>query len=111
MRPVHIGAKYPSHSITDEQAYRDFMRDAFAADDEYDSIRHALRQAIAEDLTPRQLECVKMYYVDKMTQWQIAAQIGTCTSTVNRHLQAAKRNLKNAVKYSSKWLLKMQEND
>ena len=65
--------------------------------------------AIRDELTPRQMELVKLYYVDQHTMQEIADMLEVCPSTVCRTLQTARRNLKRCLKYGGTRLLHAEE--
>ena len=53
-----------------------------------------MQKAMSFYLTPRQQECMMMYYFEQKTVMQIGEEIGVDKSTVSRHLQAAMKKLK-----------------
>lgn len=57
-------------------------------------LRRVLRTGIDHCLTPRQRTVVRLYYYENMTMPQIAAELSVNTSTVSRHLKAARIRLK-----------------
>ncbi len=59
-----------------------------------------LRVALSQELTDRQLECVRLYFYEGLTEEQTARRLGLTKSTVCRHLQKAKRRLEKAVSYA-----------
>lgn len=59
-----------------------------------------LRRAIREELTPRQRQCVELYFFGELTEEQVGRELGVEKSTVCRHLQKAKRRLAQAVSYA-----------
>lgn len=48
------------------------------------------------DLTVMERKILKMYYVDEMSDQQIADRLGTCRATINRRRNKVKRNLRTA---------------
>ncbi len=59
-----------------------------------------LREAIEEELTERQRECVKLYFFDGLREHEIGEMLGVNKSTVSRHIKKAKARLRLCVKYS-----------
>ncbi len=59
-----------------------------------------LREAIGQELTGRQKECVLLYFFEGLTEEEAGKRLGVSKSTVCRHLQRAKRRLKRAVMYA-----------
>ena len=65
-----------------------------------------LAAALREDLTARQAQMVRMYYIEQHTMRDIAARLGVNPSTVSRTLKAARGKLKRCLKYISPALLR-----
>lgn len=61
----------------------------------------AVKQAVREELTARQTQCVVMRYSDGKNVKEIAAESGVCPSTVCKHLKKARARLKKVMKYYS----------
>lgn len=59
----------------------------------------ALRRAVRGELTPRQAECVRLYYGERATDREIAARLGVTTPTVSRHLGKARARLGRVLRY------------
>lgn len=59
----------------------------------------ALRLALERELTPRQRECVELYFYLGLTEEETGRRLGVSKSTVCRHLQKAKARLKRVVSY------------
>lgn len=58
-----------------------------------------LRVAIERELTPRQRECVELYYFQGLTMEAIGRQLGIGKATVCRHLQKGEARLQRALAY------------
>ncbi len=54
----------------------------------------ALQRVLSEDLTPRQGQLVYLYYFDRMSVKEIAAQLCRDKSTIYRTLRRANRRLR-----------------
>ena len=65
---------------------------------EVEEMKQNLHVAL-EDLTQRQLEVVKMYFWEGMTQEQIGEELGIKQKVVNLHLQRALSKLKNSKQF------------
>lgn len=63
-------------------------------------MQHHLRLAIKQELTPRQRECVTLYFFHQLTEAEIGRQLGVGKSTVCRHLQKAKKRLHRSLRYT-----------
>lgn len=63
-------------------------------------VQKLLRLAIERELTPRQRECVRLYFYDRLTEEEIGRSLGIGKSTVCRHLQKAKARLYSAMRYT-----------
>lgn len=84
----------------------DLMENMIAQFDEKDAgeedrsrLLRALNRAVSEELTPRQAQCVAMYYGDRIRQRDIALQLGVAPSTVCRHLKKARSRLAHVLRY------------
>ena len=64
-----------------------------------DKKKSFLFEAVVNDLTNRQRDCILMYYYDNMKMKDIAKKLSLSPSTVTRHIKAAKVKLKNIAKY------------
>ena len=84
------------------QMFRKLMKEV---ESPHSSIGAKTAQAIRDELTPRQRQMVKLYYIEQHTMQEIADMLQVYPSTVCRTLQTARRNLKNCLKYSGKRLL------
>ena len=58
-----------------------------------------LQMAVAQELTPRQQECVTLYYFQRLTMEEIGRQLGIGKATVCRHLQNSKKRLARVLAY------------
>lgn len=68
-----------------------------------------LSAALAEDLTERQAQMVKLYYLEQHSMQEIAALLGINVSTVSRTLKSARTRLRRCLRYSSRALLHPEE--
>lgn len=59
-----------------------------------------VRTALREDLTPRQSQMVRLYYIEQSTMPDIARRLGVNVSTVSRTLAAARVKLKRSLRYA-----------
>ena len=62
-------------------------------------IIEAVRQAMKEDLTSRQKECVSLYYLQGKTMKEIARMMEINTATVSRHLKKARIRLQRSLRF------------
>ena len=56
-------------------------------------MKKILFRALSNELTPRQRDCITMYYFKQMKMYEIAYALDLSPSTVTRHIKAAKRRL------------------
>ena len=68
-----------------------------------------LNAAIASDLTPRQMQLVRMYYVDQMLMSDIARTLGLDISTVSRTIKRGRERLRRSMRYGGRTLLHSAE--
>lgn len=66
---------------------------------EIHQMKNILSQAIVSELTPRQRDCITLYYYDGMKMKDIALMLSLSPSTVTRHIKASVKKLKNVAKY------------
>ncbi len=62
--------------------------------------KEVLRKALEQELTARQLQCVRLYFFEELTEEEVGLGLGISKSTVCRHLQRAKKRLSRAVSYA-----------
>ena len=91
-----------THYEDDNANQFDYARTGWisGADNSADILRmkRLLREAVKNSLTDRQKLCILAYCSGKK-QKEIAAELGLSPSTVNRHIMAAKRRLRNIAQY------------
>lgn len=54
----------------------------------------AVRKAMAQRLTPRQNDCLRLYYLRTRSQREIAALLGIHQTTVSQHIRYALKKLR-----------------
>ena len=94
------------------------MQTEFERETEYQSLRRLMRlteqtsptarligTALREDLTPRQAQMVRLYYLEQHNMREIGQMLGVNPSTVCRTLGAARKKLRRCLRYSSRALL------
>ncbi len=62
-------------------------------------MKKVLSAAIKCELTPRQRECIVMYFYDNKKMHDIAFELSLSKSTVSRHIKAGVKKLKNIANY------------
>ena len=65
-----------------------------------------LRRAMDEELTPRQLQMVTLYYLQEKKMSEIADELGVHISTVSRTISRGKARLRKCLRYGAKELLR-----
>lgn len=68
-------------------------------DNGHEQMLRVLKRAVRGELTPRQMQCVALYYVDEKSEKAIAAQLGITPPTVSKHLKKARIHLRRVMKY------------
>lgn len=92
-----------THKLSLEQMQRTFELGAAPGQDNRRALEKAtrlLQTAMEQELTPRQRECVQLYYFQQLTMEEVGRQLGIGKATVCRHLQKSKRRLGHALTYS-----------
>ena len=90
----------------------------YGRDTEYQSLRSLLRSseregmtaqmlalALKQELTPRQMQLVRMYYIEQRTMRDIAAILKINPSTVSRTLKSSREKLKRCLRYTNRVFL------
>ena len=72
----------------------------------YTRLLRDLTLAMQEDLTPRQRELTKLYYLEGMPMTQIAQRLDVSVSTVSRTLARARRRLYHCMRFGAEDLLR-----
>lgn len=89
-------------SITEKNenliTYSDFSSDS-TNDKDIFKMKKILHKAIKDELTDKQRYCVCQYYLQGRSMKSIASELHVNPSTVTRHIQSAKRRLRNVAKY------------
>lgn len=62
-------------------------------------MKKILSKAISSELTDLQKYCIVEHYLNEKTGKDIAKELGVNASTVSRHINAARRKLKNIASY------------
>lgn len=65
--------------------------------------------ALAEELTPRQQQMVRMYYIDQMLMQEIAERLGVNVSTVSRTIGRGRKRLRRCLRYGGRALMEALE--
>lgn len=87
---------------------------------EYESMRRLMRMSSAEgsptaglvaaalqsELTPRQAQLVRLYYIEQHNMREIGQLLGVNPSTVCRTLQTARKKLRRCLRYSNRAFLR-----
>ena len=94
----------------------------YGRDTEYQSLRSLLRSseregmtaqmlalALKQELTPRQMQLVRMYYIEQRTMRDIAAILKINPSTVSRTLKSSREKLKRCLRYTNRAFLHEDE--
>ena len=85
---------------------RQFLRQLDSSDNR---LHRLLAAAIEQELTPRQAQMVRMYFLEQHTMREIASTLGVYPSTVSRTLSAARTKLKRCLRFGAKALLDEDE--
>ena len=90
--------------------YQSYMRSLYGKDNTGSRKRliNNLRIAMIRELTGRQLEIMKLYYVDGLRMPHIARELGINKSTVSRTLSRGKSRLQRCLKYGAAELLEVR---
>lgn len=88
--------------------YRHYIESLYGEDNSASHRRLILnmRAAIASELTARQMELIRLYYLEGMTMEQAGRKLGIEKSTVSRTLLRGRARLKRCIKYGAVETLK-----
>lgn len=70
-----------------------------------------LNSALEEELTERQEQMVRLYFLEQHSMTEIAEMLGVNVSTVSRTLKIARDKLRRILRYGSRALLEAQDGD
>jgi|GEM_PF-1931378 len=87
-------------------AVEDFTVALLAEPEDATPLRQQLYTAIREELTPRQLEMIWLYYGKGITMDEVSRHLGVNKSTVSRTIRRGEARLSRCLKYGSARLLK-----
>lgn len=68
-------------------------------------LRRNVLMALEEDVTPRQRECMILYYGKRLNMRQIGELMGIDKSTVSRNIKRGERRLRRCLRYGAGQLL------
>lgn len=73
--------------------------------DELTRLTANLNRAIREEVSPKQWEAMRLYFVEQMKMTDIADYLGVNVSTVSRNIRRGKERLGKCLKYGARALL------
>ena len=76
---------------------------------ELGQLRRNLIRCMNEELTPRQREFLQLYYVQRMSQPQIARSLGLDASTVSKTIKRGEQRLLRCLRYGARRYLRAME--
>lgn len=69
------------------------------------TLKRNLTMALRQEVTPRQLECIRLYYAEGLNMGQIGRRLGVDKSTVSRNLRRGEANLRRCLRFGAAELL------
>lgn len=91
------------------QEYQDMRRFLKQLNRSDSRLHRLLASAIKQELTARQEQMVRMYFLEQHTMREIAGLLGVNVSTVSRTLGASRVKIKRCLRYGAKALLDDEE--
>lgn len=73
--------------------------------EQMERLRHNVTVALREDVTPRQRECMLLYYEKQLNMRQIGELMGIDKSTVSRTIKRGETRLRRCLRYGAGQLL------
>lgn len=68
-------------------------------------------RAMQEEVTPRQRQCMTLYYAQGLNMTEIGAQLGLDKSTVSRNIKRGEERLRRCLRYGAELFLCQNEED
>ena len=90
----------------DMHAYMRQLSEQNTNTDSLTQLKHNLMRCLQEDITPRQRTMLTMYYVQRLSQKEIAQQLKVDRSTVSRTILRGERRLQRCLRYGAERYLK-----
>lgn len=90
----------------DMAAYMRRLSELNTNSDRMEQLKHNLVRCLNEDITPRQRTMLTMYYVQQLSQKEIARQLNVDRSTVSRTILRGERQLQRCLRYGAERYLK-----
>ena len=72
-------------------------------------LRRNVMRALREDVTPRQRECMLLYYEKRLNMREIAELMGIDKCTVSRNIKRGESRLRRCLRYGAEQLLCQRE--
>lgn len=69
------------------------------------NVGNRVRVAMSEELTDRQRELIRLYYLENMNMTKIARQLNISPSTVSRTLKRGRGRLRKYLKYNGRYFM------
>lgn len=69
------------------------------------TLKRNLTMALRQEVTQRQLECIRLYYAEGLNMGQIGRRLGVDRSTVSRNLKRGESNLRRCLRFGAAELL------
>ena len=91
--------------------YQEYLTRIYGGDnsDSHRRLLRNMRAAMKDELTPRQLQMIAMYYGENIKIPEIARRLGVDKSTVSRTLKRVRKRLARCLKYGAAELLSHEE--
>lgn len=90
----------------DMAAYMRQLSEQNTNTDHMEQLKHNLIRCLKEDITPRQRTMLTMYYVQQLSQKEIARRLNVDRSTVSRTILRGERQLQRCLRYGAERYLK-----
>jgi len=91
--PAVMDSIFPAPAIDGEEERRKQERE-----DRVHARMREVRRAMKAKLTPRQRECLTLYYLQGYDQWQVAQLLGIHQTTVSQHIRYALKKLRSVLR-------------
>lgn len=89
----------------DMAAYARGLSEENSNTDTLNTLKRNLTMALRQEVTARQLECIRLYYAERLTMKEIGRRLGVDRSTVSRNLRRGEANLRRCLRFGAAELL------
>ncbi len=101
------GARYKRGGLyaADMAVYARALSEENTNEESLRRLKFNLMMALRQELTPKQLEYIRLYYAERLNTVEISQRRGVCRSTVSRTIHRGEATLRRCLRYGAANLL------